>query len=192
MFYVSCFCTILQAFPRGSPLTPEISWGILELASKGRMAELEKEFLYVDTVCPDKDDSQTSSSLTLHSFIGLFMITGASSLLVLVLHVGITLYNNRTHLISACSQGSWRGSLVILSKIFREHEDSSNTPDKEETRIANVDPAVESPWSMSNHIIENFDSDTDTGSPAGEETPGREVSNQDLGPPSFAYMHSER
>ncbi|RLM86228.1 glutamate receptor 2.9-like [Panicum miliaceum] len=181
------------AFPRGSPLTPEISRGILELASSGRMAELEKEFLYVDTMCPDKDDSQTSSSLTLHSFIGLFMITGASSLLALVLHVGITLYNNRTHLISACSQGSWRGSLVILSKIFHEHDDSSNTPDKDETGIANVDPPVESPWSMSNHIIENFDSDTDMGSPAeGEGTPGREVSNQDPGPPSFAYMYSER
>jgi hypothetical protein len=157
------------------------------------MVELEKEFLYGDTICPDKDDSQTSSSLTLHSFIGLFMITGASSLLALVLHVGITLYNNRTHLISACSQGSWRGSLVIPSKIFHEHDDSFNTRDKDETGIANVDPLVENPWSVSNHIIENFDSDTDMGSPAeGEGTPGREVSNQDPGPPSFAYMHSER
>lgn len=56
-----------------------------------------------------------------------------------------------------------------------------------------IDPtAAESPWSMSNHIIENVDSDTDTGSiPEGEGTPGREVSNQDPGPPSFAYMHSE-
>ncbi|KAG2635168.1 glutamate receptor 2.9-like [Panicum virgatum] len=176
------------AFPRGSPLTTEISRGILELASNGRMAELEKEFLYVDTMCPDKD-SQTSSSLTLHSFIGLFMITGASSLLALVLHVGITLYNNWTHFISACSQGPWRGPVVILFKIFHEHDDSSNTPDKDETGVANVDPTVESPWSRSNHIIENFDSDTET---AGEGTPGREVSNQDPGPPSFAYMHSER
>jgi len=189
MFYVSCFCTILQAFPRGSPLTTEISRGILELASNGRMAVLEKEFLYVDTMCPDKD-SQTSSSLTLHSFIGLFMITGASSLLALVLHVGITLYNIWTHFISACSQGPWRGPVVILFKIFHEHDDSSNTPDKDETGVANVDPTIESPWSRSNHIIENFDSDTETA--GGEGTPGREVSNQDPGPPSFAYMHSER
>ncbi|CAL5081564.1 unnamed protein product [Urochloa decumbens] len=180
------------AFPRGSPLTPEISRGILELASNGTMAELEKD-LYGDTMCPDKVDSQTSSSLTLHSFLGLFMITGASSLLALVLHVGITIYDNRSHLVSACSQGSWRGSLAILSKIFHEPDNMSNTPDTDETRIANVDPIVESPWSMSSHIIENFDSDTDMGSPAGGEgTPGREVSNQDPGPPSFAYMHSER
>ncbi|CAN6196019.1 unnamed protein product [Urochloa humidicola] len=180
------------AFPRGSPLTPEISRGILELASNGTMAELEKDLYGGDTMCPDKVDSQTSSSLTLHSFLGLFMITGASSLLALVLHVGITFYDNRSHLVSACSQGSWRGSLAILSKIFHEPDNMSNTPDADETRIANVDPIVESPWSMSNHIIENFDSDTDMGSPAGGEgTPGREVSNQDPGPPSFAYMHSE-
>ncbi|CAN6217739.1 unnamed protein product [Urochloa humidicola] len=180
------------AFPRGSPLTPEISRGLLELASNGTMAELEKDLYGGDTMCPDKVDSQTSSSLTLHSFLGLFMITGASSLLALVLHVGITFYDNRSHLVSACSQGSWRGSLAILSKIFHEPDNMSNTPDADETRIANVDPIVESPWSMSNHIIENFDSDTDTGSPAGGEgTPGREVSNQDPGPPSFAYMHSE-
>ncbi|KAF8657769.1 hypothetical protein HU200_059929 [Digitaria exilis] len=179
------------AFPRGSPLTPEISRGILELASNGTMAELEKE-LYGDTVCPDKNDSQTSSSLTLHSFLGLFIITGASSLLALVLHVGITLYSNRSHLIDAHRQGSWRGSFAILSKIFHEHDNSSNTQDKDETGMANPDPIVEIPWSMSSHTIENFDMDTDMGSPLeGEGTPGREVSNQDPGPPSFAYMHSD-
>ncbi|CAL5074208.1 unnamed protein product [Urochloa decumbens] len=180
------------AFPRGSPLTPEISRGILELASNGTMAELENE-LYggSGTMCPDKVDSQTSSSLTLRSFLGLFMITGASSLLALVLHVGITLYDSRGHLVIACSQGSWHGSLAILSKIFHEPDNMSNTPDTDETVIANGDPIVESPWSMSNHIIENFDSYTDTGSPEEEGTPGREVSNQDPGPPSFAYMHSE-
>ncbi|CAN6204523.1 unnamed protein product [Urochloa humidicola] len=180
------------AFPRGSPLTPEISRGILELASNGTMAELEKE-LYDDTMCPDKVDSQTSSSLTLHSFLGLFMISGASSFLALALHGGITLYDNWSDLVSAYSQDSWHGLRAILSKIFHDPDNMSNTPDTDETRIANVDPIVESPWSTSNHIIENFDSDTDTGSPAeGEGTPGREVSNQDPGPPSFAYMmHSE-
>lgn len=188
MFLVSIL--FLQAFPRGSPLAPEISRGILELASNGTMAELEKE-LYGDTVCPDKNDSQTSSSLTLHSFLGLFIITGASSLLALILHVGITLYSNRSHLINAHSQGSWRGSLVILSKIFHEHDNSSNSQDKDETVMTNPDPVVESPWSMSNHTIENFDIDTDMGSQEGEGTPGREVSNQDSGPPSFAYMHSD-
>lgn len=94
-------------------------------------------------------------------------------------------------MISASSQDSWR-ALLANSKIFHEHDNISNTPDKDETRIANVDPTVESPWSMSNHIIEKFDSDIDTGSPAeGEGTPDREVSNQNPGPPSFAYMHSE-
>lgn len=154
------------------------------------MAELEKQ-LY-DTSCPDKDDSQTSSSLTLHSFLGLFIITGSSSLLALVLHVGTTLYDHRSHWISGNSQISWHELLAILCMIFHDHDNSSNTPDKEEPGMEDIDPTVESPWSMSNHVVENIDSDTDMGSTLeGEGTPGREVSNQDPDPPSFAYMHSE-
>uniref|UniRef100_A0A453KVN9 Glutamate receptor n=1 Tax=Aegilops tauschii subsp. strangulata TaxID=200361 RepID=A0A453KVN9_AEGTS len=49
------------AFPLGSPLTADITRGILKLASSGKMAELQKD-LYGDKSCPDKDDSQTSSS----------------------------------------------------------------------------------------------------------------------------------
>jgi len=194
---LACFTILisvlfLQAFPRGSPLTPEISRGILELASNGTMDELEKR-LYGDTSCPDKDDSQTSSSLTLHSFLGLFIITGTTSLLALILHVTITLYDHRSHWINGSGQISWHELLAILFKIFHERDNSSNTPDEEEPGMEDIDPpTAESPWSMSNHIIENIDSDTDTGStPEGEGTPGREVSNQDPGPPSFAYMHSE-
>ncbi|WVZ65028.1 hypothetical protein U9M48_014458 [Paspalum notatum var. saurae] len=176
------------AFPRGSPLTPEISRGILELAASGRMTKLEKQ-LYGDTTCPDKDDSQTSSSLTLHSFLGLFIITGTTSLLALILHVVITLYNHRSHWISD-SQISWRQLIGVLS--IHNHDDSSNTPDTDDPAgIADLDPAVESPWSTP-HINVNFDSDSDPGSPPeGDGTPGRDVSNQDPGPPSFAYMHSE-
>ncbi|KAL6656052.1 hypothetical protein ACP70R_006878 [Stipagrostis hirtigluma subsp. patula] len=181
------------AFPRGSPLAPEISRKILQFTSSDRMAQLEKQ-LYGDKTCPDKDASQMSSSLTLHSFLGLFLITGTSSVLALILHVVITLYNHRNHLIGASRQSSWHGLLAVLSKIFHEHDNSSNTPDKDEPVTADVDHTIENPWSTSNHIIENFDSDTDTGSLEleGEVTSGREVSVQDPDPPSFAYMHSER
>uniref|UniRef100_A0A0A9BIG3 Ionotropic glutamate receptor C-terminal domain-containing protein n=1 Tax=Arundo donax TaxID=35708 RepID=A0A0A9BIG3_ARUDO len=178
------------AFPRGSPLTPEISRQILQFASSDKMAKLEN-LLYGDTACPDKDDSQTSSSLTLHSFHGLFIITGASSLLALILHVGITIYNHRHDLISGSSQRSWHEWFALVSKIFHE-ADGSNTPDKDEPVMTNVDRTIESPCSISNHIIGNFDSDTDMGSQLeGEGTPGRELSVQGPDPPSFAYMHSE-
>ena len=183
---------LLQAFPRGSPLTPDISRGILKFSSDERMVKLEEE-LYDNKSCPDKDDSQTSSSLTLHSFRGLFIITGSSSLLALILHIVITLCNHRHDFSSDNGQSSWRSWLVILSKIFHEGDSPSNTPDKDEPEIANVGSTIESPRSISDHIIENLDSDTDTGSPQeGEGTPGREVSVQDAEPMSFSYMHSER
>lgn len=150
----------LQAFPRGSPLTSEISRGILELASNGRMDELEKQ-LYGHRSCPDKDDSQTSSSLTSRSFLGLFVITGTSSLLALISHVIATLYDHRGHWINGGSQISWRELLAVLFKIFHER-DSSNTPDKEEPGMEGIYPTTaETPCSMSTHIIKNADSGTD-------------------------------
>uniref|UniRef100_A0ACD5Y1N4 Uncharacterized protein n=1 Tax=Avena sativa TaxID=4498 RepID=A0ACD5Y1N4_AVESA len=177
------------AFPRGSPLTPDISRGILKFASEERMAKLQ-EGLYGNTPCPDKDDSQTSSSLTLHSFRGLFIITGASSMMALILHIVITLYNHRHDFSSDDSHSSWRRWLATLSNIFHEGDSPSNTPDKDETVMANVGSTIESPQSTPNHIIENLDSDTDTGNTAeGEGTPGREVSVEDVEPMSFAYMH---
>ncbi|CAM0951461.1 unnamed protein product [Alopecurus aequalis] len=176
------------AFPLGSPLTPDISRGILKFASDERMVKLQKE-LYRGESCPDKDDSQTSSSLTLHSFVGLFAITGASSLLALILHVVITLFNHRHDFSGGNGQSSWRSMIAILSKI----DSPPNTPDKDVLAMANVGSTIEIPVSVPSHIITNLDSDTDTGSPPeGEGTPGREVSVQDAEPMSFAYMHSER
>jgi hypothetical protein len=180
------------AFPRGSPLTSDISRGILKLASNGKMAQMEKE-LYGNTLCPDKDDSQTSSSLTLDSFQGLFIITGASSMLALILHVVITIYVHRHDLSRDCSQRSWRECLAILYKLFHEGNSPSNALDKDEPMVANVDSTTEIPLGICNHIItRNIGSDTDTGRPEGEGTPGREVSVQDPEPLSLSYMHSER
>ncbi|XBH92269.1 hypothetical protein VPH35_083431 [Triticum aestivum] len=97
------------AFPLGSPLTADITRGILKLASSGKMAELQKD-LYGDKSCPDKDDSQTSSSLTLHSFQGLFSISGACSILALILHALIT------------DKGVFsRWLAAIWSKLFRKN-----------------------------------------------------------------------
>lgn len=179
------------AFPRGSPLTPDISRGILKFASDSKMVELQKT-LYGDMSCPDKDDSQISSSLTLHSFQGLFIITGASSMLALILHAVITVYNNQHDLSSDNSLTSWRRWLAIISKLFHEG-DSPNTPDKDELAMANVDSIIESPLSIPNHVIERLDSGTDTGSlPEVEGTADRDLSVQDAEPTPSAYVHSER
>jgi hypothetical protein len=193
------FVLLLQAFTRGSPLTSDISRGILKFASNGTMDELQKD-LYGPTSCPDKDDSQTSSSLTLNSFKGLFIITGASSMLALILHIVITVYTHRHDFNSDSSHSSWRTWLAILLKIFHESDSPSNTPVKDEPTMANVGGTVESPasppdsdtdtGSPPNHIITNLDSYTDTGSPPDVGTPGREVAVQDAKPLSFAYMHS--
>ncbi|KAL5206658.1 hypothetical protein ABZP36_034867 [Zizania latifolia] len=181
------------AFPQGSPLTSEISRGILNFTSSNKMAQLEKQ-LYGDTTCPDKDDSQNSSSITLHSFLGLFIITGVSSSLALILHVVITLYNHQHDFRSgSSSQSSWSGWLAIVSKMFHEGDNPNAPPQNDEPAMTNANLIVDSAWSTPNHISESSDSGSDTESlPEGEGTPGREVSVQGPDPLSFSYMHSER
>ncbi|XP_051187708.1 glutamate receptor 2.9 isoform X2 [Lolium perenne] len=121
----------LKAFPRGSPLTPDISRGILKLESNGRMVELQKA-LYGDKSCPDKDNFQTSSSLTLRSFQGLFIISGACSVLALTLHAVRTIYSSPHGSSSASTQSLWRRWLAILSKVFHKGGSPSTTPDNGE------------------------------------------------------------
>lgn len=172
---------LLQAFPRGSPLTSEISREILRFASTTKMSELEKA-LYGDNPCPDKDDSQTSSSLTLHSFQGLFIITGASSMLALILHIVITFYNDWHGLNSDSSQNSWNRCLDILSKLFQERNCPSNNPDKEPTTKSVGTTTIEIPPNL----------DMDAVCPPEEGTPAEELSVQDAEPPSFAHSVSSQ
>ncbi|KAG8050141.1 hypothetical protein GUJ93_ZPchr0009g587 [Zizania palustris] len=181
------------AFPQGSPLTSEISRGILNFTSSNKMAQLEKQ-LYGDTTCPDKDDSQNSSSITLHSFLGLFIITGVSTSLALILHVVITLYNHQHDFRSGnSSQSSWCGWLAIVSKMFHEGDKPNGPPQNDEPAMTNANLTIDSQWSTPNHNTEIFYSGSDTESlPEGEGTPGREVSVQGPDPLSFSYMHSER
>ncbi|PNT64648.1 hypothetical protein BRADI_4g30880v3 [Brachypodium distachyon] len=169
------------AFPRGSPLTSEISREILRFASTTKMSELEKA-LYGDNPCPDKDDSQTSSSLTLHSFQGLFIITGASSMLALILHIVITFYNDWHGLNSDSSQNSWNRCLDILSKLFQERNCPSNNPDKEPTTKSVGTTTIEIPPNL----------DMDAVCPPEEGTPAEELSVQDAEPPSFAHSVSSQ
>jgi hypothetical protein len=130
-FLILICVLLLQAFPRGSPLTPDISRGILKLESNGRMVELQKA-LYGDKSCPDKDNFQTSSSLTLRSFQGLFIISGACSVLALTLHAVRTIYSSPHGSSSASTQSLWRRWLAILSKVFHKGGSPSTTPDNGE------------------------------------------------------------
>ncbi|WMV34960.1 hypothetical protein MTR67_028345 [Solanum verrucosum] len=67
------------AFPKGSPLVPDVSRAVLKVM-EGDMNNIIQKWFGNETDCPQKDIMDiTSDSLTLDSFKGLFLIAGVSA-----------------------------------------------------------------------------------------------------------------
>ncbi|KAK3020397.1 hypothetical protein RJ639_046130 [Escallonia herrerae] len=76
-----------QAFRKGSPLVTETSREIAKLREEGKLMKLEKKwFISKSTLSPQEGGSVTKPKiLDLHSFGGLFLISGISSALALLI-----------------------------------------------------------------------------------------------------------
>ncbi|XP_078150597.1 glutamate receptor 2.7-like [Carex rostrata] len=79
------------AFPKGSPLVPDVSKKILEVMESNTMTKFDEE-LYGSSTFTDKGDTSSSTSLTFNSFMGLFLITGVSSILALIIHAFFSIF----------------------------------------------------------------------------------------------------
>ncbi|KAJ0111650.1 hypothetical protein Patl1_03149 [Pistacia atlantica] len=84
------------AFRKGSPLVPYMSRAIAKLRENGKLMKLENEwFKRLSTFASEDDDtSSVVKPLTLDSFRGLFLISGVSSALALVVLYSFKLYKN--------------------------------------------------------------------------------------------------
>ncbi|XP_011623930.2 glutamate receptor 2.8 [Amborella trichopoda] len=73
------------AFPRSSPLLPDISRAILNVTEGDQMSRIEAAWLGAQTTCSDSSTTLSSESLDVNSFQGLFQITGLASTLALTI-----------------------------------------------------------------------------------------------------------
>ncbi|EMS46128.1 Glutamate receptor 2.8 [Triticum urartu] len=87
-------------FPRGSPMTGDVSRQILKLAEGDKMAQIEKAWFGEPGACQDAlaGCGGGSSNLSFWSFGGLFLITGVVSSLMLLLYLAIFAYREREEL----------------------------------------------------------------------------------------------
>nr|XP_029118701.1 glutamate receptor 2.7 [Elaeis guineensis] len=190
-------------FPKGSPLVADVSRAILDVTENGNMTDIEK-ILYGDGNCLNQSDTTiTSNGLTLNSFWGLFLVTGAATLCALVLHLGGFLYEHRKILRTCDSENSLRQKLALLAKLYDQADPSLHGPKKTGARDEQVindivaslhnNSVLRSPSSISNYGHGNFGPEDDMGTPPEEPgTPGREVASHNPDPPSFAEMLNER
>ncbi|KAJ0053723.1 hypothetical protein Pint_03110 [Pistacia integerrima] len=84
------------AFRKGSPLVPYMSRAIAKLRENGKLMMMENEWFKRPSTFASVDDDTSSveKPLTLDSFRGLFLISGVSSALALVVLYSSKLYKN--------------------------------------------------------------------------------------------------
>lgn len=89
----------VQAFPRGSPLVPEVSRAILRVMESSKMTDITNLW-FPNRSCSSSSSAANvtseSNSLGVDSFRGLFLIAGISSTLALLIFLTKFLYQNRT------------------------------------------------------------------------------------------------
>lgn len=107
---------LLQVFPRGSQLVPDVSRAILNVTEGEKMAAIEKKWFGDRTNCTPQSNSLSSSSLAFWSFGGLFLITGAVSGLALLIGLAKFIYHEWDGLRTAASEKTslWKKIVAVL------------------------------------------------------------------------------
>ncbi|GLT47956.1 hypothetical protein SLA2020_216080 [Shorea laevis] len=82
-------------FPKGSPLGAEVSRAFLRLSEGDEIKKIEERYLPRRTRYLDSRTSNSSKSLGLESFRGLFLITGVAAILALIIFAAEFLYEQR-------------------------------------------------------------------------------------------------
>ncbi|KAF2313056.1 hypothetical protein GH714_008934 [Hevea brasiliensis] len=120
------------AFPKGSPLVPDVSRAILNVTEGDKMKEIEQEWFGKQSNCPDPSSSVSSSSLSLQSFWGLFLIAGVASVSALLVFTARFVYEHRQASMRSDSKASIWSRILYLFKIFDQKDLKSHTFRKSE------------------------------------------------------------
>ncbi|KAF5199630.1 Glutamate receptor [Thalictrum thalictroides] len=116
------------AFPKGSPLVPDISRAVLNVTQGEKMDAIDRAWFGTQDFCPDQGGSTiTSDSLTLDDFKGLFLIAGAASSFAFLLFLLIFLYEQRTIL---TSEGSISQKISSMALKFDSEKDITSSGSK--------------------------------------------------------------
>ncbi|KAK4851437.1 hypothetical protein QYF36_015175 [Acer negundo] len=117
------------AFPRGSELIPEINKSLLNLSEEGKLRELENKMLEKEKCEEDDGDDQEGSSISMTSYWVLFILTGGTSTVALVVYV----VHCCRKLEDSMSQTTWELMFSVikhyrLSRKVSDIESSTNLP----------------------------------------------------------------
>ncbi|XP_058192660.1 glutamate receptor 2.8-like isoform X1 [Rhododendron vialii] len=145
------------AFPKGSPLVPDVSRAILNVTEGGKLTQIQHQWFGEEAKCAEQDGAKvTSGSLDIESFKGLFLVAATSSSFALILFLSIFLYDNRV--ILASNNSSLWQKLIAMAKNFDKEKEKTSDASKK-TKLANEGMAVaadcpQSPTTNSSRLAE--------------------------------------
>ncbi|XP_052181358.1 glutamate receptor 2.9-like [Diospyros lotus] len=125
------------AFAKGSPLVPEVSRAILNVTEGEKMNKILEKLYGKQQDCKMQDDiATTSESLTLDSFMGLFLIACVSSLFALIIFFCCFLYENKDILTS--NDSIWEK----VTKIAKSFDEKKDDPSRKQLTATNEGAAI--------------------------------------------------
>ncbi|KAJ7958444.1 Glutamate receptor [Quillaja saponaria] len=112
------------AFPINSPLVPDVSRAILEVTEgeQEKVKAIENKWFKNHTRCASSSTVNTSYSLDLDSFWGLFLIAGIASLSALILYMAMFFYRHKQVLRQFDPQDSIWNRICVLLRIFGQKD----------------------------------------------------------------------
>lgn len=116
------------AFPKGSPIVPDLSRAILNLTESDEMGQIERRWFGDQAACADDGSPFSSKSLDFENFWGLFLITGIASVMSLLIYSISFACKNKEDLIRIASEKSlkWKRIQSVV-KLYDERDLNSYT-----------------------------------------------------------------
>ncbi|KAL9239799.1 hypothetical protein vseg_014085 [Gypsophila vaccaria] len=164
------------AFPKGSPLTSEVSGGILRVTESNEMSRIEREWGMKEYNSSDQGNIANSASLSLDSFWGLFLIVGVASGSSVIIFLVQFLYEQRDVWMNS-DASAWRRARM-LAKAFEKRDVAAHTFKKRDSQSTqNVETDQTS--------IDGDGADGNT--PTNSNIPPRLSNSSDKIEPNFSY-----
>ncbi|CAN1810541.1 Glutamate receptor 2.7 [Linum perenne] len=126
-------------FQKGSPIAADVSMAILKLSEDGELQRLEDHWFATPRECLDIESDHATESLSLQNFWGLYVVTGATSTICLMVFL-VQLLKCKL------SQEEGREDLTVWNKIIKLAKYIYNGKDYEERGSLSTAPGVEE-WS---------------------------------------------
>nr|CAD1827875.1 unnamed protein product [Ananas comosus var. bracteatus] len=114
------------AFPKGSPLIPDISREILNITEGDTIIQIEKKWIGDQNSCLNEGSVVRSNSLSFRSFWGLFLVTGVASTCFLLIFLIIFFCKNWHKMTSINRNKSFWQQLISWLRYYDESDLNSN------------------------------------------------------------------